>query len=102
MSVRSDITRRPDDPGDGNIGAGAAVGALSVFVVAAALTPFRDHLPNADMALALVVPVLLAAIVGGRLAGAVTAVVSALTFSFLCVCGSRTGASMRSPGPLLR
>jgi hypothetical protein len=75
--------RRPTDPGDGNAAAGAAVGALSIFVIAAALTPFRDHLPNADMALALVVPVLLAAIVGGRIAGAVTAVVSALTFDFV-------------------
>lgn len=54
-----------------------------MFVVAAALTPFRDHLPNADMALALVVPVLLASIVGGRISGTVTAIVSALTFDFV-------------------
>jgi hypothetical protein len=35
------------------------------------------------MALALVIPVLLASVFGGRLAGAVTAVVSALTFDFV-------------------
>ncbi len=35
------------------------------------------------MALALVVPVLFAAIVGGRASGAITAVVSALTFDFV-------------------
>ena len=84
MNVTSEILRRrPDDPGDGRVGAGAAVGALGALVIAAPLVPFRDHLPNADMALALVVPVLLAAIVGGRLSGTITAVVSALTFDFV-------------------
>ncbi len=77
------LRRRPSDPGDGHVPFGAAVGALTVFVVAAALVPFRDHLPNADMALALVVPVLLSSIVGGRLSGTITAVVSALTFDFV-------------------
>ena len=75
--------RRPRDPGDGHVPVGAAVGALSALVIASALVPLRDHIPNADMALALVVPVLFAAIVGGRVAGAVTAVVSALTFDFV-------------------
>ena len=56
---------------------------LAVIVIAGVLVPFRDHLPNADMALALVVPVLVAAIVGGRIAGAASAVVSALTFDFV-------------------
>jgi hypothetical protein len=84
MNTTSDaLRRRPSDPGDGRVPVGAAVGALSVFVIAGALVPFRDHLPNADMALALVVPVLFAAIVGGRLAGAATAVVSSLTFDFV-------------------
>jgi len=77
------LRRRPRDPGDGHVPVGAAVGALTTLVIAGALVPFRDHLPNADMALALVVPVLLAAIVGGRLAGAATAVVAALTFDFV-------------------
>jgi hypothetical protein len=83
MNTSELLRRRPTDPGDGHVPFGAAVGALAVFVIAAALVPFRDHLPNADMALALVVPVLLSSIVGGRLAGTVTAVVSALTFDFV-------------------
>ena len=84
MNANSDLLRRrPQDPGDGHVPVGAAVGALGALVIAGVLVPFRDHLPNADMALALVVPVLLAAIVGGRIAGAATAVVSALTFDFV-------------------
>ncbi len=84
MNANSDLLRRrPRDPGDGSVPVGAAVGALGALVIAGVLVPFRDHLPNADMALALVVPVLLAAIIGGRIAGAATAVVSALTFDFV-------------------
>jgi Domain of unknown function (DUF4118) len=84
MNANSDLLRRrPKDPGDGRVPVGAAIGALGALVIAGVLVPFRDHLPNADMALALVVPVLLAAIVGGRIAGAATAVVSALTFDFV-------------------
>jgi Domain of unknown function (DUF4118) len=83
MNTSERLRRRPADPGDGHVPFGAAVGALSVFVIAAVLVPFRDHLPNADMALALVVPVLLSSIVGGRLSGTVTAIVSALTFDFV-------------------
>jgi Domain of unknown function (DUF4118) len=84
MNANSDLLRRrPRDPGDGHVPVGAAVGALGALVIAGVLVPFRDHLPNADMALALVIPVLLAAIVGGRIAGAATAVVSALTFDFV-------------------
>jgi len=83
MSTTPDVLRhRPTDPGDGRALVGAAVGALGVLFLAGVLVPFRDHLPNADMALALVVPVLLAAILGGRVAGAATAVVSALSFDF--------------------
>ncbi|MDQ1477196.1 MAG: hypothetical protein QOE62_2425 [Actinomycetota bacterium] len=81
-TVSDQLHKRPSDPGDPRVPVGAAVGALTVFVVAAALIPFRDHIPNANMALALVVPVLLAAVFGGRIAGAATAVVSALTFDF--------------------
>lgn len=83
MNQIPDLLRtRPHDSGAGHVPAGAAVGALSALIIAGALVPFRDHLPNADMALALVVPVLLAAIIGGRIAGALTAVVSAMTFDF--------------------
>jgi two-component system sensor histidine kinase KdpD len=77
------LRHRPRDPGDGRVPIGMAAGALSALVIAGALAPLRDHLPNADMALALVLPVLLGAIVGGRAAGALTAVVSALTFDFV-------------------
>ena len=84
MTANSDLLRRrPRDSGDGRAPTGAALGALGALVIAGALVPFRDHLPNADMALALVVPVLLAAIVGGRIAGAATAVGAALTFDFV-------------------
>jgi hypothetical protein len=76
------LRKRPSDAGDGHVPLGAAVGAMSALVIAGVLVPLRDHLPNADMALALVIPVLLAGLVGGRIAGATTAVVSAMTFDF--------------------
>jgi hypothetical protein len=82
-AIPDQLRRRPRDPGDGHVPVGAAVGCLAALVIAGALAPFRDHLPNADMALALVVPVLLAAIIGGRIAGGVAAVMSALTFDFV-------------------
>jgi len=77
------LRRRPRDAGDGRAPIGAAVGVLGSLLLAGVLVPFRDHLPNADMALALVIPVLVASIVGGRLAGAVSAVMAALTFDFV-------------------
>jgi Domain of unknown function (DUF4118) len=77
------LRHRPEDPGDGRVAVGFAVGALSALGVGGALVPLRDVLPNADMALALVIPVLLGAIIGGRAAGALTALVSALTFDFV-------------------
>ena len=55
-------------------------GTLLLSVV---LLPFRDHVPNADMALALVLPVLLGAIIGGRIAAVGSAIFAALTFDFL-------------------
>jgi hypothetical protein len=74
---------RPKEPGEGNIYIGTAVGALAALFLSFALVPLREHLPNADMALALVIPVLLGAITGGRIAGVVTAVVAALSFNFV-------------------
>jgi K+-sensing histidine kinase KdpD len=83
MNTTEVLRRRPADSGDGRAAFGATVGVFGALVIAALLVPFRDRLPNAEMALALVVPVLLAAVIGGRVAGAVTAVVSALTFDFV-------------------
>jgi K+-sensing histidine kinase KdpD len=77
------LRKRPPDAGDGSAAIGAAIGVFGALIIAALLVPFRDRLPNADMALALVVPVLVASVLGGRLAGAITAVVSALTFDFV-------------------
>jgi K+-sensing histidine kinase KdpD len=77
------LSQRPTDPGDGRAAFGSALGALAVLILAGLLVPLRDHLPNADFALALVIPVLIAAVIGGRIAGAATAVVAALTFDFV-------------------
>src|SRR5256885_15981970 len=74
---------RPREPGDGDVYFGTAVGALGALFLSFALVPLRDHIPNANMALALVIPVLLGAIIGGRIAGVVTAVVAALSFNFV-------------------
>ena len=62
--------------------AGMALGGLASIVLATALVPLRDHVDNANLALALVLPVLLAAVEGGRLAGIASAVVAAASFDF--------------------
>ena len=77
------LISRPKEAGDGSMAIGIAIGVLTTFVLAGVLLPLRDHLPNADMALALVIPVLVGAIIGGRVSGVVTAVVAALAFDFL-------------------
>jgi K+-sensing histidine kinase KdpD len=77
------FTRRPRDDTDGNMYIGTAVGSLGAMLLAFLLVPLRDHVPNADMALALVIPVLIGAIIGGRVAGLVSAVVAALCFDFV-------------------
>src|SRR4051812_35705495 len=78
IRYRGVIRLRPREPADGNTYIGVAFGALSALLVSFALLPLRDHLPNADMALALVLPVLVGAIIGGRLAGLLTAFVASL------------------------
>jgi hypothetical protein len=57
-------------------------GGVTAIMVAAALVPLRSVLVNADVALVLVLVVVVAAVGGGRQAGAVTAVVCALSFDF--------------------
>ena len=46
------------------------------------MLPLRDHLHNDNMALALVVPVLIAGVIGGRWPGALSAIAAALCFDF--------------------
>jgi hypothetical protein len=76
------LPRHPPDPSEGNFAIGVAIGALGSLVLSLALTPLRDHIPNADMALILVIPVLIGAIVGGRWAAVLSALVAALCFDF--------------------
>jgi K+-sensing histidine kinase KdpD len=75
--------RRPRQPGDPSAAIGLAVGVLGALVFSALLLPLRGHIPSADMALALVLPVLLGAITGGRVAGIGSAVFAALLFDFI-------------------
>ena len=58
------------------------IGGIAPIAVAAALVALRDVLLNANVALILVVVVVGVAVVGGRDAGAVAAVASALSFDF--------------------
>ena len=76
------ITRRPREFEDGSNVVGLAVGVLGALALSVAMIPLRDHLHNDNMALALAVPVLLAAVIGGRGAGALSAGVAALCFDF--------------------
>ena len=61
---------------------GVAVGALGPIVVALILVPVRTELDNANLALILVLVVVIAAIIGGRRAGALAAIVATLSFDF--------------------
>jgi two-component system sensor histidine kinase KdpD len=60
---------------------GLLVGVVLVVVITAALVPFRTHATRATPALALVLPVVVTAIVGGRAAAILSAVVAAMAFS---------------------
>src|SRR3954451_5304558 len=62
--------------------AGVIAGALGALAVAAVFVPLRDHMQNTNVALVLVLPVLAAAVVGGRWAGAAGALVAAMVFDF--------------------
>ena len=59
-----------------------AVALLAPPLVALALVPLRTHVLNANIALVLVLVVLGAAVVGGRVAGVVGAVSAALAYDF--------------------
>jgi hypothetical protein len=70
--------------GDDRAGAlvGVAVGALGPIAVALVLVPVRTELDHANLALILVLVVVIAAIIGGRRAGALAAIVATLSFDF--------------------
>jgi K+-sensing histidine kinase KdpD len=65
-----------------NARAGLVVAALGPIAVAAALVSVRNGIDNTNIALALVLVVLGAALTGGRTAGAVAAVSTVLAFDF--------------------
>jgi hypothetical protein len=66
----------------GNRLIGVALGGLGAIAVAVVLVPFRDEIDNTNLALILVLVVVIAAILGGRTAGAVAAVAATLAFDF--------------------
>jgi len=68
--------------GNDNALVGMAIGLLGPIVVAAVLVPVRGHIDNTNLALILVLVVVIAAIVGGRRAGAVAAISATLAFDF--------------------
>ncbi len=61
---------------------GVALGGIGPIAVGALLVPLRDEVDNANLALVLMFVVTVAAIVGGRGAGALAAVTSTFAFDF--------------------
>jgi hypothetical protein len=78
----TDVPHRPRELGSTAEFMGTAIGVLGSIALSLALVPLRDDTANANMALALVVPVLIAAVVGGRWAGGLGAVAATLCFNF--------------------
>jgi K+-sensing histidine kinase KdpD len=60
----------------------SAFGAIAAIAVAGLLVPVRSTIDNTNVALILVLVVVAAATFGGRTAGAVTSIVSALAFNY--------------------
>lgn len=67
---------------NGEEAVGLAAGAFGALLAAAALVPLRDHVSAANVALILLIPVLAAALIGGRVAAIGSSVVAAMTFDF--------------------
>jgi K+-sensing histidine kinase KdpD len=61
---------------------GVAAGLLAVTVVTATLIPFRATISQATPALAFVLPVVIAGVIGRRLAAVITALAAAAVFSY--------------------
>jgi K+-sensing histidine kinase KdpD len=61
----------------------ASLGALTALAVAALLVPLREVVGGTNVALVLVVVIVAAASIGGRLAGILTATAASLAFNFL-------------------
>jgi K+-sensing histidine kinase KdpD len=76
------LRRRPRELDYGSDFMALAVGVFGSIVLSVAMIPLRDHLQNDVMALALVIPVLLAAVLGGRVPGALSALTAAICFDF--------------------
>jgi K+-sensing histidine kinase KdpD len=72
------VERRRQDP---QPLAGLGFGVAAVVVVTLILLPFRSHISRASPALALVLPVVLAGVFGGRIAAVATAAAGAIAFS---------------------
>ena len=64
---------------------GIAVGLGLVAVLSALLYPFREEITTATPALTLVIAVVVAAVLGGRIASVITAAVAALAFNFVFI-----------------
>jgi K+-sensing histidine kinase KdpD len=60
----------------------SGIGALAAIAVAGLLVPVRSTIDNTNVALILVLVIVAAATFGGRTAGAVTSIVSALAFNY--------------------
>ncbi len=60
----------------------SAFGAIAAIAVAGVLVPVRSTIDNTNVALILVLVVVAAATFGGRTAGAITSIVSALAFNY--------------------
>jgi hypothetical protein len=67
---------------DGRVGIGASVGAIGAIGAGAALVAIRDHFAQVNAVLILVFFVLLGAVIGGRIAGVVSALAAAVAFDF--------------------
>jgi hypothetical protein len=61
---------------------GIAIGGIGPMAVATLLVGVRGHIQNANVALILVMVVVAAAAIGGRVAGATAAVIAAVSFDF--------------------